>query len=123
MLLSKLRFFAQGQGHTEKYIKMTTYVLCKTLVPWVCSRSQPGIKVSIRGPLGAIVTHCNIPCFILKEACCLKVTTSNFLNTIMGGVRAGGGFTMATRPPSPQQPVRVASFCLRELSDLEYYVL
>ena len=28
---------------------MTTYVLCKTLVLWLCSRSQPGIKVIIRG--------------------------------------------------------------------------
>ena len=27
---------------------MTSYILCKTLVPWLCSRSQPGIKVIIR---------------------------------------------------------------------------
>ena len=26
---------------------MTTYVLCKTLVLWLCLRSQPGIKVNI----------------------------------------------------------------------------
>ena len=44
---------------------MTTYVLCKTLVPWLCSRSQPGIKVSIKGLLGAFVTYCNISCFLL----------------------------------------------------------
>ena len=46
---------------------MTTYVLCKTLVPWLCSRSQPGIKVSIRGLSGAFVTYCNISCFYLSE--------------------------------------------------------
>ena len=39
---------------------MTTYVLCKTLIHWLCSRSQPAIKVSIRGLSGAFVTYCNI---------------------------------------------------------------
>ena len=34
---------------------MTTYVLCKTLVPWLCSRSQPGIKVIIRGLRGHLL--------------------------------------------------------------------
>ena len=34
---------------------MTTYVLCKNLVPWLCSRSQPGIKVSIRGVRGHLL--------------------------------------------------------------------
>ena len=28
---------------------MTIHVLCKTLVPWLCSRLQLGIKVIIRG--------------------------------------------------------------------------
>ena len=34
---------------------MTTFVLCKTLVPWLCSRSQPGIKVIIRGLRGHLL--------------------------------------------------------------------
>ena len=34
---------------------MTTYVLCKTLVPWLCSRSQLGIKVIIRGLRGHLL--------------------------------------------------------------------
>ena len=37
----------------------------KTLVPWLCSRSQPGIKVSIRRLLGAFVTYCSISVFFL----------------------------------------------------------
>ena len=35
--------------------KMTTYVLCKTLVLWLCSRSQPGIKVVISGLRGHLL--------------------------------------------------------------------
>ena len=42
---------------------MTIYVLCKTVVPWLCSRSQPGIKRQYKGPLGAFATYCNISCF------------------------------------------------------------
>ena len=35
---------------------MTTFVLCKTLVlKWLCSRSQPGIKVIIRGLQGHLL--------------------------------------------------------------------
>ena len=34
---------------------MTTYVLCKTLVPWLCPRSQQGIKVIIRGLWGHLL--------------------------------------------------------------------
>ena len=45
----------QGQGHTEKYNKIATYVLCKTLVPWLCSRLQPEIKVIIRGLRGHLL--------------------------------------------------------------------
>ena len=63
MSLSKLRFFAQGQGHTEKQNIMTIYVLCKTLVPCLCSRLQPWIKGQYKGPLGAFITYSNISCF------------------------------------------------------------
>ena len=34
---------------------MTSYVLCKTLVPWLYSRSQPGIKVIIRDLRGHLL--------------------------------------------------------------------
>ena len=34
---------------------MRISVLCKTLVPWLCSRSQPGIKVIIRGLPGHLL--------------------------------------------------------------------
>ena len=34
---------------------MTTYVLCKILVPWQCSRAQPEIKVIIRGLRGHLL--------------------------------------------------------------------
>ena len=34
---------------------MTSYVLCKTLVPWLCSRSQPGIKAIIRDLRGHLL--------------------------------------------------------------------
>ena len=34
---------------------MTTSVMCKTLVPWLFSRSQPGIKVIIRGLRGHLL--------------------------------------------------------------------
>ena len=34
---------------------MTSYVLCKTLVRWLCSRSQPGIKVIIRDLRGHLL--------------------------------------------------------------------
>ena len=52
--------YAQGQGHNhvrcqiELKIRseMTSYVLCQTLVPWLCSRSQPGIKAIIRNLRG-----------------------------------------------------------------------
>ena len=62
---------------------MTTYVLCKTLVPWLCSRSQPGIKVGIRGLSGAFVTYCNISCcslVILDVACCYLWLCSIYIN-------------------------------------------
>ena len=42
---------------------MTIYVLCNSLVLWLCSRSQPGIKGQYKGPLGAFVTYRNISCF------------------------------------------------------------
>ena len=59
----KLGYYAQGQGHNhvrcqiELKIRseMTSYVLCKTLVPWLCSRSQPGIKVIIRDLQGQLL--------------------------------------------------------------------
>ena len=35
--------------------EMTSYVLCKTLVPWLCSRSQPGIKAIIRDLRGHLL--------------------------------------------------------------------
>ena len=59
----KLGYCAQGQGHShvrcqiELKIRseMTSYVLCKTLVPWLCSRSQPGIKAIIRDLRGHLL--------------------------------------------------------------------
>ena len=59
----KLGYYAQGQGHNhvrcqiELKIRseMTSYVLCKTLVPWLCSRSQPGMKVIIRDLRGHLL--------------------------------------------------------------------
>ena len=50
---------------------MTRYILCKSLVPWLCSRSQPGIKVIIRdlqGHLLHTVTFlvlCNFSLFVV----------------------------------------------------------
>ena len=35
--------------------EMTSYVLCKTLVLWLCSRSQPGIKAIIRDLRGHLL--------------------------------------------------------------------
>ena len=55
MSLSKLRFFAKVRVTQKKNNKMTTYVLCKTLVLWLCSRSQPGMKVIIRGLRGHLL--------------------------------------------------------------------
>ena len=55
---------AEGQGHTEKQNKMTTYVLCKTgslSVFKVTARDQGHYK----GPLGSFVTYCNISCIIV----------------------------------------------------------
>ena len=34
-----------------------------SLVPWLCSRSQPGIEGQYKGPLEAFVTYCSISCF------------------------------------------------------------
>ena len=34
---------------------MISYILCKTLVPWLCSRSQPGIRVIIRDLRGHLL--------------------------------------------------------------------
>ena len=59
----KLGYYAQGQGHNHVRCQieikirseMTGYVLCKTLVPWLCSRSQPGIKAIIRDLRGHLL--------------------------------------------------------------------
>ena len=61
----ELGYYAQGQGHNhvrcqiELKIRseMTSYVLCQTLVPWLCSRSQPGIKAIIRINLRGHLFH------------------------------------------------------------------
>ena len=72
---------------------MTTYVLCNTLVAWLCSRSQPGIKVSIRGLSGAFVTYWNIsglffilhifltsPAFLVVKGLTVSFMWTNMLN-------------------------------------------
>ena len=59
----KLGYYAQSQGHNhvrcqiELKIRseMTSYVLCKALVPWLCSRSQPWIKAIIRDLQGHLL--------------------------------------------------------------------
>ena len=53
----------------------------KTLVPWLCSRSQPGIKVIIRDLRGAFVTYCNISCFNFFSSFYQGVVLLNLLET------------------------------------------
>ena len=62
-VIIKVKVLCPRSGSHRKVKKMTIYVLCKTLVPWLCSRSQPGIKGQYKGSLGAFVTYCNLSCF------------------------------------------------------------
>ena len=69
----KLGYYAQGQGHNHVRCQieikirseMTSYVLCKTLVPWLCSRSQPGIKAIIRDLRGHLLHTVTFLVFVL----------------------------------------------------------
>ena len=42
-------------GSVSEGFPSYSYVLCNTLVPWLCSRSHPGIKVIIRGLRGHLL--------------------------------------------------------------------
>ena len=50
---------------------MTSYVLYKTLVPWLCSRSQPGIKVTIRGLRGHLLHTVTFLASLIQNSCSL----------------------------------------------------
>ena len=65
-VIIKIKDLCPRSGSHRIVKKITTYVLCKTLVPWLCSRSQPGINVSISGLSGAFVKNCNISCFLCR---------------------------------------------------------
>ena len=39
--------------------------MCKTEVPCLCSRSQPGVRGEFKGPPGAFVSYCNISWYFL----------------------------------------------------------
>ena len=62
-VIIKIKVLCPRSGSQKSKTEMIIYVLCKTLVPWLCSRSQPGIKGLFKGPLEAFVTYCNISCF------------------------------------------------------------
>ena len=45
-----------------KALRPNCHIICKTKLPFPCSRSLPGIKGQFKRPLGAFVTYCNISC-------------------------------------------------------------
>ena len=53
---------------------MRTYVVCKTEVPCLCSRSQPGVRGEFKGPPGAFVSYCNISWYFLWKKIRLDVS-------------------------------------------------
>ena len=57
-LAQKLGYYALGQGHNHVRCQIELKIrseMCKTLVPWLCSRSQPGIKAIIRDLRGHLL--------------------------------------------------------------------
>ena len=54
-VISNFEVLCPRSGSHRKVKQMTICILSKTLGPWLCSRSQPEIKISIRGLRGYLL--------------------------------------------------------------------